>query len=251
MALSLQDMKLGNMDSLAIDLEGTAVDVEFAHHQGHILAARDFGLELTLDMCLQFLPHFIGGPDDKVAEEIVVLAESKGTSATAVAVLERKRAHYNHLLETVSIQPRKGFLEFYHTVRSLGYLCTIGSLTGQEQAEVLLERSGLGSLFDRNYIVLREHVQHLKPAPDVWLETAKRAGVAPGEQIVFEDSPNGIRGAISVGAYCIGMPVYNRPETISSLLHAGAKRIFMQWDEMNVPTLLNNINQERYAAKSL
>jgi len=238
------------MNAIALDLEGTVVDVEFAHHQGHILSAQDIGIDLTVDDCFALLPHFIGGPDDKVAEDIVRLAEQREIYGKKPEdVLATKRVHYEKLLRTADIRPRQGFLDFYRAVSALGYYFTIGSLTAQEQARVLLDRSGIGALIGEDNIVLREHVQHVKPAPDVWYETAKRAGVNPSHQIVFEDSPKGICGAVSIGAYCIGMPVYNRPDAINALLQAGAKRIFMQWNEINPEALMRNIASERQEMK--
>lgn len=34
---------------IAFDLEGTVVDVESAHHNGHLSAAKEFGLVISLD----------------------------------------------------------------------------------------------------------------------------------------------------------------------------------------------------------
>ncbi len=232
------------IESIAYDLEGTVVDVEFAHHQGHIYAAEKVGVILTLEDCFQKLPHFMGGPDDQVAKEIAALALQNGTEVSHESILENKRNHYELLLKEAEIRPRIGFLNFFNIIKYLGLECTIGSLTDREHAEVLLDRSGVGKLFGNENIVLREHVKNLKPAPDVWYETAKRAGVNPADQLVFEDSPKGIKGAAQVGAYCIGMPVYNRPDIISALVNAGAKRIFMEWDEINPAQLIENINEE-------
>ena len=227
------------------DLEGTIVDVERAHHYGHISAAKDAGVILSFEDCLKKLPHFIGGPDEEIAKDISAIAEGIGLTVNYQEVLESDKRHYNRLLQDIDIACRTGFLEFFNIIKSAGMKYTIGSLTNQDQAVVLLERSGLMKVFGYENIVLREHVQRPKPAPDVWIETAKRAGVNPSEQLVFEDSPRGIVGAVEVGAYCIGMPVYNRPDVANALINAGAKRIFFQWDEINPLRLINNINQEK------
>jgi beta-phosphoglucomutase-like phosphatase (HAD superfamily) len=147
-------------------------------------------------------------------------------------------------LKDVPIQPREGFLDFFSAVRDLGLKYTIGSQLEEKYAILLLEKSGLVKLFGYENIVLREDFKNPKPAPDVWIKTAKRASVAPDEQMVFEDSPYGIEGAVKVGAYCIGMPIYNREEVVNELIQAGAKRIFTHWK--NIPTnLIDSINAER------
>lgn len=228
--------------SATCDLEGTVVNVEPAHHQAHILSAKDVGVILSLEDCFKKLPHFIGGPGEKVAKEIAALAED---NVDYRDVLKSKESHYNDLLKTMKIEPRKGFLQIFHAFKDMGLRYAIGSLTNSDQAMVLLERSGVGDLFGYENIVLREHVKNPKPAPDVWYETAKRAGIDPAAQLVFEDSPRGIEGAIKVGASCIGMPVYNRPDVIGDLVKVGAIRVFMEWDEINAQRLIENINRER------
>lgn len=45
-----------------------------------------------------------------------------------------------------------------------------------------------------------------KPAPDIFLETAKCLGVSPDDCFVFEDSPNGVKAAVAAGMKCIGVP---------------------------------------------
>lgn len=237
---------MAKIQAVAFDLEGTVIDVEFAHHEGHRLAAQDAGVILSVEDCFSQLPHFIGGPDDEVAREIAEIASRNSRHTVDYKeVLTCERSHYEQLLQDLPIQPRPGFVDFFNSIREMGLKYTVGSLTNEGQAKVLLERSGLADLFGYENIVLREHVKKVKPAPDVWVETARRASVNPDAQLVFEDSPRGIQGAIKIGAYCIGMPVYNRSDTITSLMDAGARRIFIQWDEINAPNLIKNINHER------
>lgn len=55
-------------------------------------------------------------------------------------------------------------------------------------------------------IVGSDQVGSGKPAPDVYLEAARRLGVAPGEIIVLEDSPTGVLAAIRAGMTCYAIP---------------------------------------------
>jgi beta-phosphoglucomutase-like phosphatase (HAD superfamily) len=45
-----------------------------------------------------------------------------------------------------------------------------------------------------------------KPAPDIFLETAKRLGVAPNACVVIEDSERGVRAARAAGMRCVAVP---------------------------------------------
>jgi len=220
---------------VAFDLEGTVVDVEKAHHKAHLAAAADVGVNLTFDQALEKIVHFIGGPDDRVAEEIWELSDKH---ATPEEIFASDKKYYEQFLESLPIAPREEFLKFFQHVQDNGLKASIGSLTGTAQAKVLLEHSGLKKIFPEDMIVLREHVTNLKPAPDVFIETAKRMGITPQEQLVFEDSPRGIQAALAAGSKAIGMPVYHREDTIQALKTAGASFVFLSWKDIDLETIL-------------
>jgi hypothetical protein len=68
-------------------LRGNAVDVEAAHHQGHIATASEFGLTMSLDEAYAKLPHFIGGPG-----EMRLRAEGLQTIVEELRLQEAKAA---------------------------------------------------------------------------------------------------------------------------------------------------------------
>ena len=59
------------------------------------------------------------------------------------------------------------------------------------------------SLFDG--IVTADAVVQGKPAPDIFLKAAERAGVPPNRCIVFEDSPLGIQGGLAAGMQTVAI----------------------------------------------
>ena len=235
-------MKENKVQGIAFDLEGTVVDVEAAHHNAHFATAAEAGVEVNIDNAFRLLPHFIGGPDSKVMEDIWELSEKKVSPAE---LLKRKQFHYERLLATMDVSPRPGFCSFLAAVKHIGLPVSIGSLTSMVQAKVLLERSGVGAMIGEANIVLKEHVKNEKPAPDVFLETARRMGIDPKNQLVFEDSPRGVQAAIAAGSRAIGMPVYNRPEAIEPLRKAGVCMLFMTWSEINADTLIRSLSTQQ------
>ncbi|KSB88470.1 hypothetical protein AS593_19280 [Caulobacter vibrioides] len=64
-----------------------------------------------------------------------------------------------------------------------------------------LRSRGLDELFDA--IVTIEDVAAAKPAPDLFLEAARRLGVAPQDCLVFEDSLQGVQAAKAAGCHVI------------------------------------------------
>jgi HAD superfamily hydrolase (TIGR01509 family) len=80
----------------------------------------------------------------------------------------------------------------------------LASSSNREVIEVALEVSGLAPLF--RVTVSSEEVTRGKPAPDVYLEAARRLGVDPGRCAAVEDSANGIRSAHAAGMRVVAIP---------------------------------------------
>lgn len=55
-------------------------------------------------------------------------------------------------------------------------------------------------------VVSSDEVAHGKPDPDVYLEAARRLGVAPRDCLVVEDSVNGVRAGIAAGMTVVLIP---------------------------------------------
>jgi len=93
----------------------------------------------------------------------------------------------------------------------------LASSSNRPLIDAVLEATGLASLFDAT--VSSEEVARGKPAPDVFLEAARRLGVEPGACAAIEDSANGIRSAHAAGMSVIAIPNrrYPPPEDALSL----------------------------------
>lgn len=86
--------------------------------------------------------------------------------------------------------------------------------------DLALELAGLADRFVAT--VSSEEVAHGKPAPDVYLETARRIGVEPQACAAVEDSSNGIRSAAAAGMTVVAIPNRDFPPTPDSLALAAA-----------------------------
>jgi HAD superfamily hydrolase (TIGR01509 family) len=80
----------------------------------------------------------------------------------------------------------------------------LASSSNRELIDLALELMGVHHLFRAT--VSSEEVEHGKPAPDVYLEAARRLGIAPASAAAIEDSHNGIRAARAAGMRVIAIP---------------------------------------------
>jgi len=227
------------IQGIAFDLEGTTVNVEPAHHWGWIRAASEIGVNLgTPTDALEKVPNFSGGPDEEIIRQIYALAELQPSKAQASAFLERKWVHYEELIQTIDLRPRPGFFEAYGRFKCAGLPMTVGTAVELERGLALLKRSGLDRFFSLHEIVMISDVQRSKPAPDCFLETARRMKIDPKNQLIFEDSPRGVQAGIAAGSHVIAIPVYDTPIAHTRLREAGAKQIESEWGKVNVDALL-------------
>jgi HAD superfamily hydrolase (TIGR01509 family) len=80
----------------------------------------------------------------------------------------------------------------------------LASSSNRELIDLALELLGVRRLFKAT--VSSEEVARGKPAPDVYLEAARRLGVDPAHTAAIEDSHNGILAAKAAGMRVIAIP---------------------------------------------
>jgi HAD superfamily hydrolase (TIGR01509 family) len=113
-------------------------------------------------------------------------------------VVERMQERYRERLPLV-----EGAVD---AVRRIGARWALGlaSSSNRELIDLALELMGVVDLF--RVTVSSEEVERGKPAPDVYLEAARRLGVRPENVVAVEDSANGIRSAKAAGLRVIAIP---------------------------------------------
>jgi beta-phosphoglucomutase-like phosphatase (HAD superfamily) len=92
----------------------------------------------------------------------------------------------------------------------------------------VLAATPLGSLF--RLTVSSEEVERGKPAPDVYLEAARRLGVEPTRCAAVEDSHNGILAASAAGLRVVAIPNREFPPGQAAL--AAADVVLGSLDEL-------------------
>ena len=227
---------------MTFDLEGTLVDLELPHHLSNLLMARELGFNLRLDEARERFPSFLGGPEKAVAAE---LQRASGTTMNIDDIVSRTRSHYERLKSDFPIKPRPGVLQFLAEAKARGYRMAIGSATSRKEGDTLLEVAGLAEYFVDRCRVFLEDVVEPKPAAAVFNETAKRLGVNPSEQLVFEDSPNGVIAASSAGSFVIAVPPVSNRMIKDRLEAAGALCIFDGWAAISIKDVIQLLAERR------
>jgi HAD superfamily hydrolase (TIGR01509 family) len=105
----------------------------------------------------------------------------------------------------------------------------LASSSNRELIDFVLETAGLAGYFQ--VTVSSEEVAHGKPAPDVYLEAARRLALAPLRCAAIEDSHNGMLSAAAAGMRVIAIPNPNFPPGDEAL--AAAARVLSSLEELS------------------
>jgi HAD superfamily hydrolase (TIGR01509 family) len=96
----------------------------------------------------------------------------------------------------------------------------LASSSNREIIDLVLELADFGAAF--RVTVSSEEVERGKPAPDVYLEAARRLGVRPERCVAVEDSSNGLRAAAAARMTVIAVPNPHYPPEADALSLAAA-----------------------------
>ena len=103
------------------------------------------------------------------------------------------------------------------SVRALAAEWTLGlaSSSNRHVIDLVLDEAGIADEFKAT--VSSEEVAAGKPAPDAYLEAARRVGADPSACAAIEDSTNGIRSAHAAGMTVIAVPNRDFPPEAEAL----------------------------------
>jgi len=180
-------LREGSFDALIFDCDGTLVDTASAH-----LNALRRGLEVYgLTMTDEFYSLRTALTTRELFDDFEI---EVGASVPREAILGHHAAAFQQslpLLQEVSVvagiaRAWKGRVPM-----------AVGSNGHRDIVEATLEVTHLLPLFD--FVVVSADVPHGKPAPDIFLEAARRMKVSPERCVVFEDSDEGLEAARLAG----------------------------------------------------
>jgi len=183
------------IDAVVFDLDGVILDTEELWDEVREELARERGGRWS-DRAQADMMGMSSREWSRYMHEVVGLSEPP--EEINREVVRRMLDGYEELLPLID-----GAVD---AVRRIGARWPLGlaSSSNRELIDRALELSGLAPLFRET--VSSEEVARGKPAPDAYLEAARRLGVEPSRCVAVEDSTNGIRSAHAAGMRVIAIP---------------------------------------------
>jgi HAD superfamily hydrolase (TIGR01509 family) len=193
-------------DAVVLDLDGVLVDSEEAWDRARreLVAERagQWKDEATHAMLGMSSPEWSAYVRDELGVDMTPQDISDD-------VVERLVAGYRRGLPLLP-----GAVE---AVRALAERWPLGlaSSSNRPVIALVLEESGLDAVIRAR--VSSEEVARGKPAPDVYVEAARRLGVEPARCVAVEDSSNGLRSAAAAGMAVVAVPMRAFPPAPDAL----------------------------------
>lgn len=193
----LDTMSTLGTTSVVFDLDGTLVDSEPNYFEAgrHLLAEQGI-----TDFTWADHERYVG---ISTQESLELWKERYGIEAPLDDLLADMNRRYLALARaSTPVYPE--MRKFVELLADEGVPMAVASGSSPEAIEAILTGTGLASWLTT--VVSADEVAHGKPAPDVFLEAARRLGVSPADCVVLEDAAPGAAAAHAAKMRCIAIP---------------------------------------------
>lgn len=183
------------MQAFIFDMDGVIIDSEPLHIAVEIETVRHFGGTITEEQ----LAKYMGMTNAEMWE---MVKQECRLAAPVEEIIDYQLSRKIHALRELDIEPIEGIRELIRSLKQHGVKIAIASSSPMSFIQEVVQKFGIAQEFD--LIMSGEEVERGKPAPDIYLEAARRLVAQPDQCIVLEDSGNGVAAAKSAGMKCIG-----------------------------------------------
>lgn len=184
-----------SVEAVVFDLDGVVIDSETVWDEVREQYVRERGGRYDAEAQRAMMGMSSTEWSAYIHDELGVSASPDQINAGVVELMARRYREHLPL-----VPGAREAVERMATSFPLG----VASSSNRELIDLVLDRAGLAASFRAT--VSSEEVARGKPAPDVYLEVARRLEVSPGRCVAVEDSHSGIRSAKAAGMRVVAIP---------------------------------------------
>lgn len=184
------------VDAIIFDFDGVLLESEFEGNRALAQLLTELGHATSFEQAFKHFSglsgrQFIAAIESRIGEKLPPEFHTRRNEQSVRALRE-------------GIDAVAGAVEF---VRSLpkALPIAVASSSSTKWIRAHLNHLGLSDAFGEHVYSGHEHVEHGKPAPDIYLHAARAIGVDISRSVVLEDSEVGAKGALASGATVIGI----------------------------------------------
>jgi HAD superfamily hydrolase (TIGR01509 family) len=182
--------------AVVFDMDGVLVDSEPMHVEAMREVLRPLGVPYTDEDNTRYF----GFTDPEVFRDLNarhgLTLDEAGLTRRRIEVIVRLTRERDLAMDGARDVPPR--------LAAAGYRLALASSSAPEIIEATLDALGVTSVFD--VVLSGLTVGRGKPAPDIFVETARRLRVPPAGCLVVEDSRNGLLAAKAAAMACVAIP---------------------------------------------
>jgi HAD superfamily hydrolase (TIGR01509 family) len=185
-------------EAVCFDNDGLFLETESGWTRAEVVLFENHGSTFTDD----HKRYLIGSSGPEAERKLCEMLDLPGQGAAlweelhALVIEEFRR----------DVQPMPGAVELLADLRDAGTPVALVSNSVGDLVHTAMATAGVTGLFD--LVLVREDVEHGKPAPDLYLEACARLGADPARSVGLEDSATGIAALKAAGMTAIGVPSF-------------------------------------------
>ncbi|MXW80596.1 MAG: HAD family phosphatase [Gemmatimonadetes bacterium] len=188
--------------AVVFDMDGLMLDTEPLYQAAWQRAAAILGYELDDEFYLTL----IGTPTKDALKKVGAYF---GPAFPLQRFTKLGADQWYRQVEEHGIDTKPGLLPLLDQLEAAAVPRAVATSSSAKQAAETLEASGLAGRFA--HIVTSDQVARGKPAPDLYLEAARRLELPPTACIALEDSEAGVQSAHTAGMTVIMVPDLKKP----------------------------------------
>ncbi len=183
------------VEALLFDLDGTLIDSMPHHQTAWVEWHARRGQKIDADA---FFVATAGRSNDEIFADML-----PGTSAAEIAVLVDEKETLYREFAAPSLALISGAEDFVQRARAAGLRLAVCTASTPQNMALAFRLFGIDSWVET--VVSPADGLRGKPHPDIFLEAARRLGVAPEHCVVYEDAPLGVEGARRAGMKSVAL----------------------------------------------
>jgi beta-phosphoglucomutase len=184
-----------SIKALLFDLDGTLIDSMPHHHEAWVQLHARRGVAMDAS-------GFFEATAGRSNAEILLDMYPQQTAEQHSAMADEKEAIYREFAAQ-SLELIKGAQDFVERARVAGLRMAVCTASTVRNMALAFELHGIDRWVET--VVSPADGLRGKPHPDIFIEAARRLGIAAEDCIVFEDAPLGVEGARRAGMKAVAL----------------------------------------------